>query len=376
MPRSRRSLSVPPQSQPTPASTFDDPTLHSSQPATPVYGRHTGLEGYVPEGFLHPLPETVGRKSPTNEIILQLKQVKVSSNAQENPSVMITAASPFSSPPQPNRSAPISFPNFPLVSPSSPSSPPAVAPPLADSDDHTSSPPSPTVSLPAPSLELYDPNPINPKALPLPSPPLEGDYIFPDPVGRASLLAPSTSSRRHYPEPQAQPSLPENLPDSPSPSQAALFFPLSKSPDIYSSDAQPSAPRLEPLRNFAPSPPSGRLSAFTGSPHPVSPNFELEGPMFENWTPAPIPSPLITKNPQGGGQRYGGIGGRTAARGGGNGRRGHQSPSPLRGIGTKARDLELEKAKERIRELEREVDALRRELLESQTQQIMNLSMK
>ncbi|GAA5949211.1 hypothetical protein JCM3765_003332 [Sporobolomyces pararoseus] len=371
MPSSRRSLSVPPPArQLSSPSTFDDPALHSSQPATPVYGRHTALDFYVPEGISRALRETVGRKSSTTkELTLQMQQVDVGNSARDQPSVVVTTASP--SPSRSLLSPFMSFPKVPLDS-DLPSFPP---PPAPESDDHTSSPPSPIISLHSHSLELYDVVPVNPKALPLPSPPAEGDYIFPDPLGRASLIPSSATSNRHYVEPRAKQLSPDTLSSSPPSSQAPLFFPLSKSPDTYNSEAQPPAPRLEPLRNFAPSPPTGRLSAFTGSPHPVSPNFELEGPMFEKWTPPPFPHPSVTKTSREGGPRYGGVGGRMSGRDAGNGRRGHQSPSPLRGAGTKARDRELEKAKERIRELEKEVEALRRELLESKTRQVMNLSM-
>jgi hypothetical protein len=76
----RRSVSVPPRPQSTKFSTFDDPSLVSTQPATPVYGRHTGLEGFVPEGFSHtPVANRagIGRSSATTELIQQLEQVKM-----------------------------------------------------------------------------------------------------------------------------------------------------------------------------------------------------------------------------------------------------------------------------------------------------------
>lgn len=120
------------------------------------------------------------------------------------------------------------------------------------------------------------------------------------------------------------------------------------------------------MRDLYPSPPSGRLSPFSPSPlNPSSPAFELEGPLFGGW------SPVQTGN--GGGlhaqlQHHGIVGGgRTRGRGSTN-RSSAKSPSPLRGHGTRAKQGELEKAKERIRELESEVAILRQAFID-QTEQ-------
>jgi len=78
----RRSISVPPRSKF--ATTFDHPSLDSSQPATPVYGRHTGLEGYVPEGFLH-TPQSEQRTSKrthSEELVHGLEKVQMGNRGE------------------------------------------------------------------------------------------------------------------------------------------------------------------------------------------------------------------------------------------------------------------------------------------------------
>ncbi|GAA5836518.1 hypothetical protein JCM3766R1_001622 [Sporobolomyces carnicolor] len=222
-------------------------------------------------------------------------------------------------------------------------------------------PPSP----PSPGLDLVeawlDPNPTNPHALPLPSPPREGEYIFPDPTGRASRLPPCSQPSRVFVE---------TLPSSP-PSDLDDRSRLARTPPTTTAHAPPSAPKLEPTRNLAPSPPSGRLSSFAGSPVPVSPNFELGGPLLE-WHPVTFgphgvglsdkaQKHLVSELARGGtGQRRG--------RGGGGGRSSHHSPSPLRGGGRRdaadEAERELAQAYDKIHQLENEVAALRRELID------------
>ncbi|GAA5898030.1 uncharacterized protein JCM6883_000900 [Sporobolomyces salmoneus] len=369
MPSSRRSISVPPRCQTTPTprstpSTFDDPALVSGLPATPVYGRHTGLESYVPEGFPHTLKGYESLKqNPTKP-------------TEVRPQVVTTQARPASPAIDSlHRAASPAVAHLKAALSSTRPPPQAPPPPLAKTD-YPPSPPSPKAYLHHAEDDYlrFDPNPINPQALPLPSPPLEGEYLFPDPTGRATLLPHPNpnripSRRVSSIESVSSPASRSDL-DSPLPSHSKSPPSLSASSSNSSSQQRlvPSAPKLEPTRTLAPSPPSGTLSQLSGSA-PVSPNFELERPFFEHWT---------SVQP---GDRSGGEGGAAGVkkgvmqldRGGGPGGRGrgaratrsaHHSPSPLRGGsgGISNEGRELEKAQGRIRELEREVEALKKEM--------------
>ncbi|GAA5873185.1 hypothetical protein JCM1840_005595 [Sporobolomyces johnsonii] len=56
-----------PASPPTPSS-FDEPSLSRVSPATPVVGRHTGFEGFSPEGVPHVERPPLRRRNSTEEV--------------------------------------------------------------------------------------------------------------------------------------------------------------------------------------------------------------------------------------------------------------------------------------------------------------------
>jgi len=258
-----------------------------------------------------------------------------------------------SSPPSPSTARPVlsPFPAF-TLDPNLSLTPPPFAKPFPPIPDFSASSPCPPPASP-PQFLLYDPNPSNPQALPLPTPPQEGEYIFPDSSGRASHLHPHPP----FPRAPAHPRLESHSPIPVLQDRLITSSPSQESSYHQSHSWLPPSPKLEPMRDLYPSPPSGRLSSFSPSPlNPSSPAFELEGPLFGGW------APVQTAN--GGGlhaqlQHHGIVGGARSRGRGSNNRNSAKSPSPFRGNGTRAKDRELEKAKERIRELEREVAILR-----------------
>ncbi|GAA5821157.1 hypothetical protein JCM10212_004196 [Sporobolomyces blumeae] len=152
----------------------------------------------------------------------------------------------------------------------------------------------------APILTLtathHDPIQTNPQALPLPPPPLEGEYVFPDSTGRASIAShaglrspPLVAATTTLPRPElASCPLPpfgsydssDRLEKRPRPglsrisSDPPLVRPASRRGDFFGparASPPPPCPVLGPRRHLFPSPPSGNLSTFAPSPRAVSP---------------------------------------------------------------------------------------------------------